>query len=132
MWNNTDYNSTYPQSGYGGPAALSPRIMLEYADAALQIDPQPPQGLNPTLTQRIVIEYADYASWIAFPLQRYHARADINGDGIVDIYDAILLAKAFDSVSGQPNWNPYADINGDNIVDIYDAIILASNFGKTA
>ena len=55
---------------------------------------------------------------------------DINGDGIVDIYDALLLAGAYGATSGQPNWNPNIDINGDGIVDIYDAIILAGNYGE--
>jgi hypothetical protein len=55
---------------------------------------------------------------------------DLNGDGTVDIYDAILLAAAYGSTPGTPNWNPNADINGDGIVDIYDAIILAGNFGQ--
>jgi PKD repeat protein len=57
---------------------------------------------------------------------------DINGDGVVDIYDAIVLAGAYNSKPGDSNWNPNADINGDNIVDIYDAITLANNYGKTA
>ncbi|MGD0495534.1 MAG: cohesin domain-containing protein [Candidatus Bathyarchaeia archaeon] len=56
---------------------------------------------------------------------------DLNGDRSVDIYDAIILANAFNSSSGNSNWNPNADINGDNAVDIYDAIIMAENFGKT-
>jgi hypothetical protein len=55
---------------------------------------------------------------------------DINGDGTVDIYDAILLSTAFNSFAGGPNWNPNADLNGDGVVDIYDAIILSSHFGK--
>jgi hypothetical protein len=55
---------------------------------------------------------------------------DINGDGTVDIYDAILLSNAFNSFAGGPNWNPNADINGDGIVDIYDAIIVAGHFGQ--
>jgi len=56
---------------------------------------------------------------------------DINGDGTVDIYDAIILAAAFNSKPGSPNWNANADINGDGIVDIYDAIILAAHFGQS-
>jgi hypothetical protein len=57
---------------------------------------------------------------------------NLNGDAVVDIYDAILLANAYNSKPGNSNWNPNADINGDNIVDIYDAIILANNYGKKA
>jgi parallel beta-helix repeat protein len=54
-----------------------------------------------------------------------------NYDGVVDIFDAILLANAFDSVPGDSNWNPNADLNNDDVVDIFDAIILANSFGKT-
>jgi hypothetical protein len=56
---------------------------------------------------------------------------DINGDGKVDMQDALLLAKAYGSTPGSPNWNANADLNGDGIVDIFDALILMSNFGKT-
>ena len=63
---------------------------------------------------------------------------DINGDGVVNILDAILLGDAFGShgpnydYAGEPaspNWNPNADLNGDGVVNILDAIILADNFG---
>ena len=57
-------------------------------------------------------------------------QGDINDDGTVDIFDAILLANAFNTVPGMPNWNPNADFNTDEVVDIFDAIILANNFGK--
>ncbi len=55
---------------------------------------------------------------------------DINGDGVVNILDGILLANAFSSKPGDSNWNPNADLNGDGTVNILDAIILANNFGQ--
>jgi hypothetical protein len=55
---------------------------------------------------------------------------DINGDFTVDIYDAIILANAYNSKPGGQYWNPNADINSDNIVDIYDAIILANRYNQ--
>jgi len=55
---------------------------------------------------------------------------DINGDGTVNVLDAILLAKAFGSRPGSPNWDPRADLNKDSVVNILDAIKLAGNFGK--
>jgi peptide/nickel transport system substrate-binding protein len=55
---------------------------------------------------------------------------DVNGNFVVDIYDAITLSNSYNSVPPSSNWNPNADINCDNIVDIYDAIILANNYGK--
>jgi hypothetical protein len=57
---------------------------------------------------------------------------DINRDGTVDIYDAILLSGSFNAVLGGPRWNANADFNFDQAIDIYDAIILANNFGKKA
>jgi hypothetical protein len=53
---------------------------------------------------------------------------DINDDGIVNRYDATLLANTFGSKLGDPNWNVAADLNGDNVVNILDAIILANHF----
>jgi parallel beta-helix repeat protein len=55
---------------------------------------------------------------------------DVNGDGAVDIFDAITLSNAFASVPNSPTWNGNADINSDNSVDIFDAILLSGNFGK--
>jgi hypothetical protein len=55
---------------------------------------------------------------------------DINGDFVVDIFDAILLANAFGSQPGSSNWNSNADINGDDVVDIFDAILLANHFNQ--
>ena len=55
---------------------------------------------------------------------------DINGDGTVNILDAIKLAGAFGSRPGDSKWNPNADINGDGVVNILDAINLAGHFGE--
>jgi hypothetical protein len=54
---------------------------------------------------------------------------DINGDGTVNILDAILLSNAFLSTPKSANWNPNADINGDGVINILDAIIMSNNFG---
>jgi len=61
---------------------------------------------------------------------------DLNGDGKVDIKDLAIVAKAFGSYLGSPNWNPIADVTGstlgvpDNKVDIRDVAYVAKNFGK--
>jgi parallel beta-helix repeat protein len=56
---------------------------------------------------------------------------DINGDGTVDIFDAILLSSAFGSKPGYVNWNPNADLDNSGEIDIFDAIILSTHFGET-
>lgn len=55
---------------------------------------------------------------------------DLNDDRIIDVYDAVLFAKAFGSIPTDSDWNPKSDLNSDDIVDIYDAILLALNFGN--
>ena len=69
------------------------------------------------------------------------ARARINGDGIVDIVDVVIVALAFGSeVEDNPstpwnetlNWNPDADINNDGLVDIVDLVIIGIHFGETS
>jgi parallel beta-helix repeat protein len=66
-----------------------------------------------------------------YPRGVFMPAGDLNGDGIVNILDAVLAASAFGSSPGHPNWNSLADLNNDGIIDIFDLIILASNFGKT-
>lgn len=53
---------------------------------------------------------------------------DIKTDGVVNILDSIVLGIAFNSHSGDPNWNPDADINGDGVPNILDAIIIGLHF----
>ena len=47
---------------------------------------------------------------------------DINGDGVVNIFDASILASRWGTA------DPDADLNNDGIVDIFDASIVASNW----
>jgi len=56
---------------------------------------------------------------------------DCDGNGVVDVFDAILLVNAFGSKPGDPHWDPRADLNCSNTVDIFDVITLVNNFGTT-
>ncbi len=55
-----------------------------------------------------------------------HATGDLNGDGVVDISDLLILLSAW----GQcPNDEPcYSDLNGDGVVDTADLMILLANW----
>jgi phospholipase C len=55
---------------------------------------------------------------------------DVDGDGTVNILDAIILGNSFFAKPGSSNWNANADVNGDGVVNILDAIILANHFGQ--
>lgn len=57
---------------------------------------------------------------------------DVNGDGIIDIYDLTAASGSYDSQEGDPNWNPDADVAPQwGIIDIYDLVTIASRYGQT-
>lgn len=55
---------------------------------------------------------------------------DLNSDGVVNIVDLSMVAKAFGSSFGQPRWNQAADLNKDGVIDIRDISLVARDFGK--
>ena len=57
---------------------------------------------------------------------------DVNCDFIVNILDLSIIAKAFGSKLGDPNWNQIADTAEPyNEINIIDILIAAIEFGKT-
>lgn len=57
--------------------------------------------------------------------------ADVNQDATVNLYDLYVVAYAFGSRPGDPNWNLHADLNRDARIDLNDLLIVATNYGKT-
>jgi thermitase len=64
-----------------------------------------------------------YSGWIVVTIP-----GDINGDGTVNVLDAVVMSKSFIATPSSPNWNPNADINNDGVVNILDAIIVSMHF----
>jgi len=56
---------------------------------------------------------------------------DINGDGVVNIFDAVVISLAWDSDSGSGHWNLCADLNHDGHVDILDGVRIGLHWGET-
>ena len=61
----------------------------------------------------------------------YVSSPDVNGDGIVNIVDIVIVALAFGSLPEDPYWNSIADLNQDGIIDIVDIVFVAIHFGET-
>jgi parallel beta-helix repeat protein len=55
---------------------------------------------------------------------------DVNGDGKVSLIDLVILAQAYGSKPGDPNWNAAADIDGNGKVGLTDLVILALHYGQ--
>jgi hypothetical protein len=56
---------------------------------------------------------------------------DVNEDGVVDVRDLAIVAKAYGTFKGDSDYNPDADINKDGVVDMRDIAIVAKFFGET-
>ena len=56
---------------------------------------------------------------------------DMNSDGVVNIMDLALVARAYGTSPGDPKWNELVDLNQDNIINILDLIPVARNYGRT-
>ena len=52
-------------------------------------------------------------------------------DGKCDIRDISLVAKAFGTIPGMPEWNANCDVNNDGKVNIVDISIVAKHFGQS-
>jgi hypothetical protein len=55
---------------------------------------------------------------------------DINADGIVDIFDIVIVALEFGHPP-PPIVDLRADVNKDGLVDIFDIVVVALHFGET-
>jgi hypothetical protein len=67
-----------------------------------------------------------YNGWVKIKIT-----GDVNGDGAVDLYDAVVLLAAYGSREGDPNWNPECDLCPEwGIVDLYDAVMLCYRYGQ--
>lgn len=64
-------------------------------------------------------------------LAEFRKLGDVNGDGVINEGDVVLIETAMYSVPGVSNWNPNADLNGDGVVDVGDLNICLGNFGLT-
>jgi len=59
-------------------------------------------------------------------------RNDLNGDGMVNLQDIVIVGVAFGSKVGDPRWNVIADVDKDGSISIIDIALIAKDYGKTA
>lgn len=56
---------------------------------------------------------------------------DIDGNGLVDILDIALVAKAWGTSPGDSRWDPRCDIDGNGEVNILDIARVALDYGRS-
>jgi subtilase family serine protease len=56
---------------------------------------------------------------------------DVTSDGIINIFDAVVVGLAWGANPQSSNWNIQADLNHDNQINILDAVRISLHWGKT-
>jgi len=57
---------------------------------------------------------------------------DLNGDGTVDLYDAIIISARLNTCQGAANYDPRGDVDKDNCITSNDSDFVNKNYGKKA
>ncbi|AXG11105.1 PKD domain-containing protein [Haloplanus rubicundus] len=57
---------------------------------------------------------------------------DVNGDGVVDIFDAVMVGRAWQATRGDDGYADAADLNNDGVIDIFDAVAIGRNWQDRA
>jgi parallel beta-helix repeat protein len=67
-----------------------------------------------------------------YPLMNLWVRllGDVDGNGWVNVLDAIDLSNAFGKSTGQTGFNPNADFDDNGVINILDAITLANHYNQ--
>ena len=55
-------------------------------------------------------------------------KADIDGNGVINMDDVVIVIIAFGSKFGDYNWNPDADLNKDEDINMIDIVIITLGF----
>lgn len=55
---------------------------------------------------------------------------DINGDGVVNMLDIVIIAKAFNSVIGSAAYDARCDLDKNGAINMKDVIIVAAKFNQ--
>lgn len=56
---------------------------------------------------------------------------DLNCNGKVDLFDAVVVGATYGSTPEDPNWNLEADLAPQyGIINVYDAVTMASHYGE--
>jgi hypothetical protein len=73
----------------------------------------------------IVVKAHDFIPYESTITVKSDITGDINGDGLVNVADLLLLLVAWGENPGDP-----ADLNGDGVVNVQDLLIILSNWSS--
>ena len=110
-----------------GGGKLSVTTVTTDAAGRAQTTPILGPNLGPNEVRVTAAQTKDTVTFTAIAAEASRLATDVNGDGIVNIQDLVLVSSNF----GKTGQNS-ADVNGDGIVNISDLVLVAGAFGEGA
>jgi hypothetical protein len=86
---------------------------------------------NKSCELNLTVKPLDVVLLIFGDLRDIWMKADLNFDGVVNILDISIVARAFGTRPGDPSWNETADLDKNGTVNIIDVTMVARDYGKT-
>ncbi len=111
---------------------LATSVLIE--DARLELSIEDADAIQVDRAYVVRIEVTDAAgnpfiTEVTFDTFPPRDPVDVNGDGVVNIIDIVIVATAF---GGDAALTPTADVNGDGVINIVDLISVALRFASPA
>jgi len=104
------------------------RVIVENAPGKSGLQPGYEYRIKPTTQLRCELDSLPPVQWQSdylFTIELPNCQGDLNGDGVVNVTDLLLMLAFWGPVGALPA----ADLNGDGVVNVSDLLILLSNWG---
>jgi subtilisin family serine protease len=111
---------------------LATSVLIEDARLALSIEDADAMQVGREYVVRIEVTDAagnPFITEVTFDTFPPRDPVDVNGDGVINIIDIVIVATAF---GGDAALTPTADVNGDGVINIVDLISVAVRFASPA
>lgn len=99
--------------------------------SALAVNEYIREGFNLTSSPKQTATPTSKPTATSTPTRSSTAITDLNGDGIVNMSDVILVAASFNSIKGDAKYIKNYDLNNDNSINIIDIMMIAKMFNST-
>lgn len=124
-WNGTGFSPIVSYRWAFGDGNITtvpnPTIVHTYSDSG---------NYTVTLTVTDAMSRSNATSQLVTVTMVIGLEGDLNNDGVVNIFDIVIIAVAYGSHTGDPNWDPVADIDQNGVINVFDVVVVALNFGK--
>lgn len=90
----------------------------------------PPTAKSGVYVFTVMSEYASIKVSNSTAFAVVSESGDVNGDGLVDILDAVMVARAYGSIQGNTNYDARADLNLDGTINTQDISIVTNHLGQ--